>query len=116
MERWITKVLANESVKGWARQLGKPKANSEVVGAIEGDSVGDPVRMVIGCDIGLDEGIHIGLAEGLAEGLAKDSLKDWPKVALWLGWAKTQTQDNRKISMIFPLVSCCSCVNKPSSS
>ena len=23
---------------------------------------------------------------------------------------------NRKISMIFPLVSCCSCVNKPSSS
>ena len=25
-------------------------------------------------------------------------------------------QSNRKISMIFPLVSCCSCVNKPSSS
>ena len=25
-------------------------------------------------------------------------------------------QDNRKISIIFPLVSCCSCVNNPSSS
>ena len=27
-----------------------------------------------------------------------------------------QAVGNRKISMIFPLVSCCSCVNKPSSS
>ena len=27
-----------------------------------------------------------------------------------------QAEDNRKISMIFPLVSCCSCVNNPSSS
>ena len=30
--------------------------------------------------------------------------------------AKTQQSNNRKISMIFPLVSCCSCVNNPSSS
>ena len=29
---------------------------------------------------------------------------------------KVETTVNRKISMIFPLVSCCSCVNNPSSS
>ena len=29
--------------------------------------------------------------------------------------AKSQKHINRKISMIFPLVSCCSCVNNPSS-
>ena len=29
---------------------------------------------------------------------------------------KDDNDDNRKISMIFPLVSCCSCVNIPSSS
>ena len=28
----------------------------------------------------------------------------------------TLVADNRKISMIFPLVSCCSCVNNPNSS
>ena len=28
----------------------------------------------------------------------------------------SEKQTNRKISMIFPLVSCCSCVNNPSSS
>ena len=31
-------------------------------------------------------------------------------------WPITSCRCNRKISMIFPLVSCCSCVNKPSSS
>ena len=32
------------------------------------------------------------------------------------GYKTPLDKNNRKISMIFPLVSCCSCVNNPSSS
>ena len=37
--------------------------------------------------------------------------EDTPK-----GYKTPLDKNNRKISMIFPLVSCCSCVNDPSSS
>ena len=42
----------------------------------------------------------------------------WLKAELqeWKGIQEMINESNRKISMIFSLVSCCSCVNKPSSS
>ena len=55
--------------------------------------------------------------------MVKDFPDNLPKKKVMCPWTdkmfcidENSKPFNRKISMIFPLVSCCSCVNKPSSS
>ena len=45
-----------------------------------------------------------------------DLVVTWDPIEFEVNSNYQKYPDNRKISMIFPLVSCCSCVNNPSSS